>query len=132
MIRPDQSLHALPDHYQRVYEAIYRAAWDGKPCPSNLALAHIGGVSEYARWGTDAVRYLEKAAMIRVERGLKTRVVVLASGQSTAGAIAVGRAVTMSIANEPKITGPIPRERFSCGYCGVRSDYGCKHTRRAA
>jgi hypothetical protein len=128
---PDEKIHALPEHFQRVYEAIYRAAYLGEACPSNADLACIGGVSSYPRWGTDAIAYLERAGLLTVVRGQMTRVVVLASGQATAGRIAVGRAVTMRTHSEPPIV-PGARERFSCSFCGVRSDYGCKHTRQAA
>lgn len=128
---PDELLHSIPGPHQRVYEAIYRAAYDGDRCPSNIELAHIGGVSTYARWGSDAVSYLARSGLIRVERGRMTRVVVLLSGQATAGAITVGRSVKRCSPSDPQIN-PAARERFSCSWCGVRSDHGCSHTRRAA
>jgi hypothetical protein len=128
---PDERLHALPVYYQRVYEAIYSAAYHGEPCPKNTELARIGGISTYARWGTDALVHLERAGLIRVRRGYHARIVVLASGQATAGVLPPGKAVKLCGPREPEIN-PNARERFACPYCGVRSDLNCEHVRRLA
>jgi hypothetical protein len=124
-------LESLPEPYQRIYEAIYQAAHLGIPCPSNRDLAAISGWPDATpRYATQAVNAIAVAGLIRVERGLTSRVVVLPSGQSTAGTVELPRALTgnsLGLGKGPPVPNTPRIERTICFRCGARSDRGCPH-----
>lgn len=129
--RYDVPLETLPVFYQRIYEALYEAAYLGKPCPTNRALAIVSGFPDATpRYATEAVLAIEAAGLIKVHRGHRERIVILPSGQATFGSLEtfVARKPV-----QPPIAPLTPRTaRTSCTYCGTNSEHGCVHSRRVA
>lgn len=129
--RYDLAVESLREPYQRIYEALYKAAYDGAPCPMNRELAKLSGwPGATPRYATQAVQAIETAGLIKVHRGYKSRVVVLPSGQTTHGALEpfkwdVGR-------EDPAFPTAPSVDRTPCPWCGVRGDIGCSHSRRSA
>lgn len=130
--RYDVPLESLREPHQRIYEALYTAAYLGNPCPSNHTLAMASGhPGASQRYASEAVSAIEAAGLIEVHRGYKARIVILATGQSTEGAPADLRPLVRRSA-EPPMPSVLPVARTSCGLCGTRSDIGCEHSRRVA
>jgi hypothetical protein len=128
----DEKLHKLSLGCQRIYTALWTAAYNGDRCPTNDQLAEIAGRFS-ARYGSEAVSAIEQAGLIAVLRGHRSRIIILASGQSTEIVKDVPR--TRAWRTGAQII-PVPAnrpfERTCCHRCGARSDYGCSHMRVAA
>jgi hypothetical protein len=129
------AVESLSEPYQRIYEAIYEAAELGKPCPSNKELAGLCGLAgAQPSYAAFAVAAIERAGLIDVERGQNTRIIILPSGKRTKTAEPIVSRVRRGNAGRNVVPMPVVAavERTTCTYCGVRSDYGCVHSRRYA
>lgn len=129
--RYDVPLESLPTAYQLVYEALFTAAYLGNPCPSNKVLATVSGHPKASpRYASECVSAIEAAGLIQVHRGHRARIVILATGQATAGDPDDLQPVHRSIVSIIPPTLSVSRD--PCTYCGTRGDIGCEHTRRVA
>lgn len=122
------------------------AADAGAPCPNNAeAMAHIDAPN--LADVNPLLDRLENDGLIRTERtGNRRRVQIVATGAWTDWTRYTGgrHRVLVGHADPDDFTpkyregfrGDLPAERYvvrdACGYCGVRGDIGCRHSRRAA
>lgn len=127
MVDYSRALELLREPHQRIYEALYKAAYLGAPCPSNKELAAVSGYPNATpRYASEAVAVIAASGLIEVHRGYKARIVIMPLGQSTKGVPA-----DLAPMRRADCGPPIPAQgmaRQTCTYCGVRSDIGCVHT----
>lgn len=119
----------------RTYQMLVDAAEAGELCPSNVDIAKRLGVTS-TNSAARCMAVLAKGKMIEVESFANARrVTIRASGKKTAP-------ITENPRWKRELTGRVEIndneiehlrvDRDPCGFCGVRADVGCRHSRRAA
>lgn len=111
-----------------VYRELLAAAEAGAACPSNDRIAAATGMTKASI--SSHMSQAERRGWIMVVRdGVRRRVVVLASGQSTGWGLPSGYDAELGVRRPP----PPPERRDPCWHCGTRPEYaeefGCDECR---
>lgn len=118
---------------------LMECAREGKPCPTNNALAEA---LDIATAGTvvKVIDRAERCGLIEVERYQKGRIVTICGTELKTGAVAQiphwrNRAGIKRTSPGKRDRGPLAEEpyhefvsRDPCPWCGVRPEFGCRHS----
>lgn len=126
------------ERQREVFKILQEHADAGQPCPSNNSLAERFGCSTSTI--CEAFLALQRRGLIAIKRGAKSRsITISATGQELVsrfretGAVSQKRLLVDEMVREKMRERDERAERQRtyrdpCHKCGVRADYGCKHT----
>lgn len=113
---------------RRVFSLVEQAADKGQPCPTNEAIAAHMGIKSIGT-ASGYLSHLQRLGVIRLDRGQNARVVTIrATGRQTSGEPGPVHISRRRVAEHRQAPLILSAHREPCPRCGVRPDYGCRHS----